>query len=69
MPLNIGESAVFMDMIKVLNKQVTVPDAKGLAEILYSKKVEASSKLKLFLQNRFLPVTIGPLWPKKIMVL
>lgn len=57
MPLNIGESAVFLDMIKVANKQVMVPDRKGLAEILYSKKVEASCKLKLFLRNRFFSST------------
>ena len=44
-------------MIKVANKQVMVPDRKGLAEILYSKKVEASCKLKLFLRNRFFSST------------
>jgi hypothetical protein len=43
-------------MIKVANKQVTVPDAKGLTEILYSKKVQASGKLKVFFQNRFFSI-------------
>jgi hypothetical protein len=57
MPLNIGESVGFLEMIKVANKQVMVPDAKVLTEILYSKKVEASCKLKLFLQNRFFSIT------------
>jgi hypothetical protein len=49
MPLNVGESAVFAEMIKVANRQETVSNAKGLTEILYSKKVQASGKLKVFL--------------------
>ena len=57
MPLNIGESVRFVEMINIANKQLTVPDAKGLTEILYSKKAEASGKLKVFLQNRFFSIT------------
>ena len=57
MPLNVGESVGFVEMIKVANRQLTVPDAKGLTEILYTKKVQASGKLKVFLKNRFFSIT------------
>ncbi len=70
MPLSIGQSSSFVNMINVLSKTVVVPDYKGIYDILYSKKVEATGKLHSFLNGRFFPlhVTIGHLRHRKIMV-
>lgn len=38
MPLSIGESTDFIEMIQVANKTIVVPDHKALSDILYEKK-------------------------------
>jgi hypothetical protein len=39
MPLSIGESTDFIEMIQVANKTIVVPDHKALSDILYEKKL------------------------------
>jgi hypothetical protein len=39
MPLSIGESTDFIEMIQVTNKTIVVPDHKALSDILYEKKL------------------------------
>ena len=57
MPLSVGESEGFVKMIQVANKQLVVPDHKSVMDILASKKISASEKLKSFLTNRFYSIT------------
>ena len=54
MPLSVGESDGFIEMMCVANKHLVVPDHETVTDILASKKVEASGKLKLFLINCFI---------------
>lgn len=57
MPLSVGESPAFINMIKAANKTLVVPCYKVLSDLLYSKKVEATSKLRSFLKGRFYSIT------------
>lgn len=57
MPLSIGESTDFIEMIQVANKTIVVPDHKALSDILYEKKTECTRKLRLFLKSRFFSIT------------
>jgi len=57
MPLSVGESETIIDMVRTANKHLIVPDHKMLIDILSGKKIEASSKLKLFLKDRFFSIT------------
>jgi len=49
MPLSVSESYGFIEMMRVANKHLVVPDHKVVTDILVSKKVEASGKLKHYL--------------------
>jgi hypothetical protein len=69
MPLSVGESETIIDMVRTANKHLIVPDHKMLIDILSGKKIEASSKLKLFLKDLFFlsHLIIGPQLPMRIM--
>ncbi len=46
MPLKSGESSVFKEMIRLLNKSVTPPDYRSTINMLTAKKLQAMAKLK-----------------------
>jgi hypothetical protein len=57
MPLNVGESPTFIRMIKALGSQLVVPDHNSTKDLLYSKKVETTSKLRSYLKSKFYSIT------------
>ena len=50
MPLTAGESTSFKEMIRRANKAITPPDQKVLEDILHSKKLEISEKIKVMIK-------------------
>ena len=57
MPLSVGESEDFLEMMSVANRNLVVPDHKVITDILSTKKVNASEKLRSLLSNRFYSIT------------
>lgn len=57
LPLNIGESPSFKAMINVANKSIVVPDKKLIYDLLYSKKVDCSRKLRSYLSGKYYSIT------------
>ena len=57
MPLTVGESTSFKEMIRAANKAITPPDHKALKDILHSKKLETSEKLKLMIKGKYFSLT------------
>jgi len=57
MPLTAGESTSFKEMIRTANKAITPPDQKVLKDILDSKKLEISEKIKAMIRGKYFSLT------------
>ena len=55
---HVGESKSFKAMIKALNPKLIPPDAKTLKRKLHLMKASASANMKIFLNRKYLSVTI-----------
>ena len=48
-----GKSTSFKEMIRTANKAITSPDHNGLKDILHSKKLEISEKIKVMIKGKY----------------
>jgi len=57
MPLTAGESTSFKEMIRTANTAITPLDQKVLNDILHSKKLEISEKIKVLTKGKYFSLT------------
>jgi len=53
MSLTAGKSTSFKEIIRPANKAITPPDQKVLKDILHSKKLEISEKIKVMIKGKY----------------
>ena len=58
MPLTIGESTAFKEMMHAANRSIQVPSYKTTTDTLYKKKYEISLKLKAYIVGTYFSTTI-----------